>query len=175
MSRTSSRTSNKTSTDINKELIKETVFPFNINPLDYNSNSDIIRDIKKLVEGNSSIKVCIIEDEQVRYSGNFFQIYWDGMYNLRDLRAHGLSMLNYIYRNIKFGSNWIVLNQTSISKELMVKQQRVYDGISQLINNGFIVKGVNCPNNVYIINHNYIFKGDRNKFINDYIKLYYKE
>lgn len=158
-----------------EELIKETIFPFNINPLDYNNNTNVIDDIKKIVANKPNIKVCIIEGEQVRYSGNFFQIYWEGMNNLRGLRAHGLSMLNYIYRNIRFGSNWIVINQTGIAKELNTSQSRINDGIRQLIEQGFIVKGTNCPNNVYIINHNMIFKGDRNKFINDYIELYIKK
>lgn len=165
----------KVSNNSSEKLIKETIFPFNINPLDYSNNSNVINDIKKLVEENSSIKVCIIEEEQIRYSGNFFQIYWDGMNNLRNLRAHGFSMLNYIYRNIKFGSNWIIINQTSIAEELNTSQPRINDGIKQLIEQGFIVKGINCPKNVYIINHNMIFKGDRNKFINDYIELYIKK
>ena len=81
-------------------------------------------------------------------------------------------MLNYIYRNIKFGSNWIVLNQTEIDNQLNVPQPRINEGIKQLIETSFIAKAMKDDNNVYIINHNMMFMGDRNKFISDYIKMY---
>ena len=44
-----------------------------------------------------------------------------------------------------------------------------------LLNKNINVKAVNDKNNIYIINHNMMFMGDRNKFISEYIKLYSNE
>jgi hypothetical protein len=150
-------------------LIKPTVFPFNINPKD--CSDDSLDELKQWANKTGKT-IVVIEDDRVRYTGNFMQLYFDGMSNLRYLKTYGLSMLNYIYRNIGFGCNWIVLNQTKISEELSVSQPRISDGIRQLIAANFIVKAVNDKNNVYIINHNMMFMGDRNKFISDYMRLY---
>lgn len=105
-------------------------------------------------------------------TSKFIQLYPEGMSALNNLKTYGLIMLNYIYRNIGFGCNWIVLNQTKISEELSVSQPRISDGIRQLIDANFIAKAINDKNNVYIINHNMMFMGDRNKFISDYMRLY---
>lgn len=160
--------SNKKFTD--EVLIKPTIFPFNVNPRDYDK-ADMFVKLQK-VANEYGIQLVIIEDEKVRYTGSFLQIYFEGMSNLRYLKTYGLSMLNYIYRNIKFGSNWIVLNQTEIANQLNVPQPRINEGIKQLIETSFIAKAMKDDNNVYIINHNMMFMGDRNKFISDYIKMY---
>lgn len=163
-----SKASAKTELD-SSTLIKPTVFPFNVNPKDYTDDS--FDELQKYAN-KTGATIVIIKDEKVRYTGNFMQLYFDGMSNLRYLKTHGLSMLNYIYRNIGFGCNWIVLNQTKIADELSVSQQRINDGIRQLVAANFIAKAINDKNNIYIINHNMMFMGDRNKFISEYIKLY---
>lgn len=150
-------------------LIKPTVFPFNINPKD--CVNDSLEELQQYANKTGST-IVVIKDEKVRYTGNFMQLYFDGMSNLRYLKTYGLSMLNYIYRNIDFGCNWIVLNQTKIADELSVSQQRISEGIRQLVAANFIAKAVGDKNNIYIINHNMMFMGDRNKFISDYMKLY---
>lgn len=150
-------------------LIKPTVFPFNINPRDC---SDESLDELKQWANKTGKTIVVIEDEKIRYTGNFMQLYFDGMSNLRYLKTYGLSMLNYIYRNIGFGCNWIVLNQSKIADELSVSQPRICEGIRQLVAANFIAKSINDKNNVYIINHNMMFMGDRNKFISEYMRLY---
>ena len=162
----------ETNVNVDSSLIKPTIFPFNINPKDYSNNAF---DELQQIANKYGVDIVLIKDEKIRYTGSFMQLYFDGMFNLRYLKTHGLSMLNYIYRNIKFNSNWIVLNQTKISRELSVSQPKINDGIQQLINANFIAIAVNDKNNIYIINHNMMFMGDRNKFISEYIKLYSNE
>lgn len=164
------KSDNKSSASSTETLIKPTIFPFNVNPRDYD-NSDAFSELQKIAN-KYGIRLAIIEDEKIRYTGSFLQIYFEGMSSLRYLKTYGLSMLNYIYRNIKFGSNWIVLNQSKIANELNVPQPRISDGIRQLIETSFIAKATGDNANVYIINHNMMFMGDRNKFIADYIKMY---
>lgn len=96
----------ETNSNADSSLIKPTIFPFNINPKDYSNNAF---DELQQIANKYGVDIVLIKDEKVRYTGSFMQLYFDGMSNLRYLKTHGLSMLNYIYRNIKFDSNWIVL------------------------------------------------------------------
>lgn len=78
-------------------------------------------------------------------------------------------LFQYIFVKLHINQNWLTIRQKDVVTYLGISQPKVSEALKSLIDNRFIAKS-NSENNVYIINHNYFFKGNRNKFITDYDK-----
>lgn len=91
----------------------------------------------------------------------------------QDFSSIDYKLLNYIIMTIGYNTNTYSFNYEDLANRLSVNVDTVRHYITSFIgikSNDIIVK-TNC-NNLYIINHNLIFKGDFEKFKADYYKLY---
>ena len=85
------------------------------------------------------------------------------------LNPNTLRVLIYFAKNIGFNTNVIKVTQSTISKEIKMSQPQVNSAIQDLKDIRLIeARG----HSEYIINHNYIFRGNMLKFYEDYKALY---
>lgn len=110
----------------------------------------------------------------------FVQVYKEGLVPLSKLSSVGTSILYYIFDNIQFGYNNIIIHQPKVAEALNISQPSVSRGINDLLENKVLFKS-KTPY-TYIINHNYFFKGPRKEYedwlnenINNKANLYNNE
>lgn len=77
----------------------------------------------------------------------------------------------YIITNIEFGSNVIELGD-KFYNITGITYKKFNEGINTLINDEFIIG--TTKRHIYVVNHNHIFKGDYDDFVNSYVGLYRK-
>lgn len=81
-----------------------------------------------------------------------------------------LKLIFYISRNIKFTSNKIILNNNTIEIKNIVGERNLVH-YTKILEEQNIVRRTN-KQNVYVVNHEMIFKGNFSDFINSYIDIY---
>lgn len=85
------------------------------------------------------------------------------------LNPNTLRVLIYFAKHIGFNTNVIKVTQAAISKEMKISQPQVNSAIQDLKDIRLIeARG----HSEYIMNHNYIFRGNMLKFYEDYKALY---
>lgn len=139
----------------------------------YNIDTDIdITTDNPMQEKVSSASITIRKgDKEITYNDikettitgpTFVQVYTDGIKVLGGLSSAATSVLFYIFDNIQFGYNNIILHQTEVAENTNISQASVSRGLNELIANRIIFKS-RTPY-TYIINHNYFFKGSRKEY-----------
>ena len=78
-------------------------------------------------------------------------------------------VLCYIAKHIGFNTNAINITQTGLCNALHITLKTVNDAISDLQKMNLLYR---YTNGKYIVNHNYIFRGDIRQFYEDYKRLY---
>lgn len=78
-------------------------------------------------------------------------------------------VLCYIARNIGFNTNIIHITQRGLCNALHITLKTVNESIDDLQRMGLLYR---YGNGKYLVNHNYIFRGDLRQFYEDYMLLY---
>lgn len=76
----------------------------------------------------------------------------------------------HICKNIDFNSNVIKFTEKDIIDEYSISVETFYNGLNVLYN--FDVIKATTRKSVYIVNHNYIFRGNYTEFIQLYKEMY---
>lgn len=127
-------------------------------------------ELVSMSETEKIIRVRTVQKETVPYC----QIYKEGYEAMTKLNTAGIFVLSYVMDNVPFGDNEVRIKQSELAKEKNINQSFVSRGVKDLIDNNFLEKNKEKPF-WYIINHNYIFKGNRLKFLIELIKLKEKQ
>lgn len=77
----------------------------------------------------------------------------------------------YVINNLEWNSNIVHLDYEEVNKEIPMSLRFYTDSIANLRRYNLIAS-VDIDNNTYVINHNAMFFGDFNQFIETYNKLY---
>lgn len=126
------------------------------------------------IEFNS---VCIIDksddnkcyNKTIRYMNNHILLGIDLIKILSVENRYVGFVVSYISDNIKYGTNHIELNSTTIANCYRSDRSNIYKAIKRLVELNVIRKlndyipNKMLPKNTYIVNHNYLYKGNMNK------------
>lgn len=126
---------------------------------------------KYKIETTNVSKVYYMDEKEVitkvetnnKYRCEFCYIYEDAFMPMRRIGNAGIVVLSFIMENMKFNNNLITLNAHTIAKSTHLSNVSVSRGIASLVENRFIEKGKKPFE--YIINYNYIFKGNIVEFL----------
>jgi len=86
-----------------------------------------------------------------------------------NMNASTFRVLCYIARNIGFNTNIINITQRGICNALHITLKTVNEAIDELQSMNLLLR---YGNGKYLVNHNYIFRGDLRQFYEDYKFLY---
>lgn len=90
---------------------------------------------------------------------------------IKDATGTQLKTLFYIINNLEWNSNIVYLSYEEVNKEIPMSLRFYTDSIANLRRYNLIAS-VDIDNNTYVINHNAMFFGNFNQFIETYNKLY---
>lgn len=90
---------------------------------------------------------------------------------IKDATGTQLKTLFYIINNLEWNSNIVYLDYEEVNKEIPMSLRFYTDSIANLRRYNLIAS-VDIDNNTYVINHNAMFFGNFNQFIEIYNKLY---
>lgn len=91
-------------------------------------------------------------------------------FNLYNLNASDIRLVLYIIGLLKFNSNIIEIDKLKASRAIGITEATLKNTIANVIKANILV--ATDEDNIFVINHNIIFKGDYNEFIKNYIGLY---
>lgn len=109
-----------------------------------------------------------------QYVNDGFVIFYDRLLNkIYDnaikINQTDLRVLIWFAKNIEFNSNWLKASQRDIAADIGIDVAQVNKSLHNLENIGMIDIRSHSE---YIINHNYIFRGNMLQFYEDYKRLY---
>ena len=84
--------------------------------------------------------------------------------------AYAYSLTFYIMTKLRYNSNVVRFEINDAAKTLNISRDSVIKSIKCLCKNNVIAR--TTSQSVYVVNHNCLFKGDINEFINVYKQLY---
>ena len=101
-----------------------------------------------------------------------FTIMSQRLLNLKLNLNHNVNyLIDYIALNLNFCSNKIILNKESVVNNTKINPDTYYKCIDVLVELDVIAR--TTKRNVYVINHNMLFKGSYDKFITNYVSIYH--
>lgn len=121
--------------------------------------------IEVYIEGNQYKKVINMTDKYIA-GNNLMPI-------LLDERKYVVLLAIYISKNLRWGTNVIELKPVNILSNLHIDRGDISKGIKRLIELNIIVRAntiekyKDLSKYLYIVNHNYIFKGNIKNLIKD--------
>lgn len=135
------------------ELVEKTIFP-----IDYEvkTKAKDIDDIQVLIHHYSN--------------GNFYRIFDSFDESDKRLNKLALQLIFHIGKNIKYNSNVIEFSYDDIINKYVCKRNTIADTLNILINTN-IIRKTNVQSR-FVVNHNYIFRGDFTLFVKTYEFLY---
>lgn len=104
------------------------------------------------------------------YYRNFVTINIDFINNMKYFDKGANTIFIHICKNIDFNSNVIKFTEKDIIDEYSISVETFYNGLNVLYN--FDVIKPTTRKSVYIVNHNYIFRGNYTEFIQLYKEMY---
>ena len=148
----------------------------NIIHCDYICNDFDIDNIKGLVikdtadNGQMYNKTIRYMDNKTTVDNNLIQL-------VLEEKNYVGKVINYIINHLRYGTNVIILKGTEISKCENIYPSDVSKGISRLIKLNIIIRikdidkykdCKNISNNMFVVNHNFIFRGNIKQLIKDF-------
>lgn len=150
-------------------LIRATTFPIN------NKIVQVDSDILDYDPTDGAEEVKISSSRFITYDKKrFATIDVDIFEKIHDLSPKAFKLFKYIISNIPRNSNNIVLNTNIILLAIGAKyQSEASNALTELIKSKIVAKStdVECKQ-TYTINHNLYFRGNYNRFIFNYNKIY---
>lgn len=141
------------------QIIAPTVFDIPISEKEVIYNTEL--------QNNSIISVI----DKTYTSTPFVRISDRIYFHLYNLNASDIRLVLYIIGLLKFNSNIIELDKLKASKAIGITEATLKNTIANVIKANILV--ATDEDNIFVINHNIIFKGDYNEFIKNYIGLYH--
>lgn len=141
------------------QIIAPTVFDIQISEKEVTYNTEL--------QNNSVISVI----DKTYTSTPFVRVSDRIYFHLYNLNASDIRLVLYIIGLLKFNSNIIELDKLKASKAIGITEATLKNTIANVIKANILV--ATDEDNIFVINHNIIFKGDYNEFIKNYIGLYH--
>lgn len=159
-----------------KKKLKD--YKSNINPFLYNSPDILIKGSKKIKFFKNNLKITDCDDNQICGAGihitetvdaeKFLKLYFAGVKALCGLNNFGLKLFEFLYHSASSKIDQGVIYLKWDQEKQKMSKATYYKGIMNLVENNFISP---CNDqNLYFINLNYLFNGDRFTFIKTYQK-----
>ena len=140
------------------QIIAPTIFDIPVNEKEVMYNTEL--------QNNSVITVV----DKTYTSSPFVRISDRIYFHLYNLNGSDIRLVLYIISLLKFNSNIIEIDKQKAAKAIGLTENTLRNTISNVIKANILV--ATDEDNIFVINHNIIFKGDYNEFIKNYIGLY---
>lgn len=140
------------------QIIAPTIFDIPVSEKEVTYNTEL--------QNNSVISVV----DKTYTSTPFVRVSDRIYFHLYNLNASDIRLVLYIIGLLKFNSNIIELDKLKASRAIGITEATLKNTIANVIKANILV--ATDEDNIFVINHNIIFKGDYNEFIKNYIGLY---
>lgn len=140
------------------QIIAPTIFDIPVSEKEVMYNTEL--------QNNSVITVV----DKLYSSSPFVRISDRIYFHLYNLNSSDIRLVLYIISLLKFNSNIVEIDKQKAAKAIGLTESTLRNTIGNIIRANILV--ATDEDNIFVINHNIIFKGDYNEFIKNYIGLY---